>query len=440
VSYTITVNNTSGPSDAQNVVMSDALPAGTAFVSLALPAGWTRTDSTAVGANGTITATIPTLAAGAPAQVFTLVLSTLPNASTNLANTATVTSTTPDPQAANNASTDTDTPTPCPIPTFTSMPVATPSPALQGQPVTFTANATDSDGRNMTYVWDFGDGTTGTGPAPTHTYAQPGSYIVTVTATNDCGQSIGGTVTLTVLPQTCDITRPAIKNPPTITITWVQNGLDFTFTGTATDPEDGVLTNVSWNFGDGSSALGVNVPHNYAAPGAFFVTAMVTDKDGNCREAVVVVNPVVGTGSAGSGSLPGLSCTLLRISANFAKVNDDTLTMITQIVLPAGFSYANQPVTIQVAGLRVDGTVNAKGTFQDATHFIQLKELGGYTLVELKIKKSNIKAPLAIAANASIGQTLNGVGVLASVGNYTFIGNVDLVFSAVINGKATLKK
>src|SRR5436190_1587394 len=64
VSYTVTVNN-SGPSDAQSVLLTDALPAGTTFVSLSLPAGWTRTDTTAVGANGTITATLPTLVAGA---------------------------------------------------------------------------------------------------------------------------------------------------------------------------------------------------------------------------------------------------------------------------------------------------------------------------------------------------------------------------------------
>jgi chitodextrinase len=306
--------------------------------------------------------------------------------------------------------------------------------------VNFAANATDSDGRPMTYVWDFGDGSTGSGPAPTHTYALSGQYNVTVTATNDCGQTLGNTLALTILPLTCDVTRPAIKNPPTIAVTWVQNGLSFNFTGTATDPEDGVLTNVSWNFGDGSYGTGVNPTHAYAAPGAFFVTAQVTDKDGNCREAVVVVNPVVGSGSAGSGSLPSLACTMLRISANFAKANGDSLTMITQIVLPNGYKYANQPVTVQVGGLRVDGTLNAKGTYQDATHFIQLKQLNGYTLVELKIKNANIKASLGVAANANIAQVLTGVGVLTSVGGNTFIGNVDLVFSAVINGRATLKK
>src|SRR5205807_1617545 len=111
VSYTITVNN-SGPSDTQTLLLSDPLPAGTTFVSLTLPAGWTRTDATAVGANGTITATEPTLVAGAPAQVFTLVLHVGSGFVGNLTNTATVSSATPDPTPANNSGTDTDTPAP----------------------------------------------------------------------------------------------------------------------------------------------------------------------------------------------------------------------------------------------------------------------------------------------------------------------------------------
>src|SRR5207253_994227 len=86
VSYTVTVNN-AGPSDAQSLLLSDSLPAGTTFVSLALPAGWTRTDATAVGANGTVTATAPSLAAGAAAQVFTLVVHVGSGVTGNLTNT-----------------------------------------------------------------------------------------------------------------------------------------------------------------------------------------------------------------------------------------------------------------------------------------------------------------------------------------------------------------
>ncbi len=106
LTYTITVTN-NGLSDAQTVALSDPLPAGTTFVSFTPPAGWTRTDSVPVGGTGTITATIPTLAAGSGPQVFTLVVNVNANtpAGSTLGNTATVSTTTTDPNPGNDSGT-----------------------------------------------------------------------------------------------------------------------------------------------------------------------------------------------------------------------------------------------------------------------------------------------------------------------------------------------
>jgi uncharacterized repeat protein (TIGR01451 family) len=107
LTYTITVTN-NGPSDAQSLQLSDALPANTTFVSLTVPAGWTRTDAVAVGGTGTITATATTLAASANSQ-FTLVVkvdAATPNGTT-ISNSATVSSTTTDTNSANDTGTAT---------------------------------------------------------------------------------------------------------------------------------------------------------------------------------------------------------------------------------------------------------------------------------------------------------------------------------------------
>ncbi len=66
------------------------------------------------------------------------------------------------------------------------------SPTNLGGATQFTA--TISSGTNVTYVWDFGDGQTGSGPNPTHTYANVGSYIAVVTATNSAGSLMADTV------------------------------------------------------------------------------------------------------------------------------------------------------------------------------------------------------------------------------------------------------
>jgi PKD repeat protein len=54
---------------------------------------------------------------------------------------------------------------------------------------TLTNLTTDPDSTALTYVWNFGDGATSTAANPTHVYANPGTYTVTLTATNAAGLS-----------------------------------------------------------------------------------------------------------------------------------------------------------------------------------------------------------------------------------------------------------
>jgi uncharacterized repeat protein (TIGR01451 family) len=103
VAYTIAVTN-GGPSDAETVTLADAVPAGTSFVSLAAPAGWTCATPPA-GGTGPITCTRALLPAGAGPQTFTLVVRVeagTPGGSA-IVNTATVSTATPDPVAANDS-------------------------------------------------------------------------------------------------------------------------------------------------------------------------------------------------------------------------------------------------------------------------------------------------------------------------------------------------
>src|SRR6185295_15005258 len=66
LTYSVTLIN-NGPSDAQNVSLTDLLPANTRFVSFTAPAGW-AVVTPAVGGSGTVTATRATLAFGTPSQ------------------------------------------------------------------------------------------------------------------------------------------------------------------------------------------------------------------------------------------------------------------------------------------------------------------------------------------------------------------------------------
>jgi uncharacterized repeat protein (TIGR01451 family) len=91
LSYSITVTN-NGPSPAENASLTDVLPAGTTFVSLAAPAGWSCTTP-AVGGTGTVQCGIDPLPAAAPAT-FTLVVHAVAPSPATINNTASVASTT----------------------------------------------------------------------------------------------------------------------------------------------------------------------------------------------------------------------------------------------------------------------------------------------------------------------------------------------------------
>ena len=106
LSYTITVTN-NGPDPASTVSLSDPLPAGTRFVALTAPAGWSCATP-AVGSGGTITCSKASMAVG-EVGTFTATVGICPEIAcgTALANTATVSSATIDPVTANGSSTAT---------------------------------------------------------------------------------------------------------------------------------------------------------------------------------------------------------------------------------------------------------------------------------------------------------------------------------------------
>ncbi len=98
VTYTVLVTN-AGPSDADNVQVSDDLPADFIFSSV--------TPAECGEATGTVSCSLGTLAAGDSVQI-TIVGMADPSA-TELTNTATATTDTPDPDLTNNEATDVNT-------------------------------------------------------------------------------------------------------------------------------------------------------------------------------------------------------------------------------------------------------------------------------------------------------------------------------------------
>ena len=72
------------------------------------------------------------------------------------------------------------------VPPYDTTFVWTPFYPVAGQPITFTGQASGT--LPIDYIWDFGDGGTAVGDVVVHIFEIPMDYLVTLTATNDCGK------------------------------------------------------------------------------------------------------------------------------------------------------------------------------------------------------------------------------------------------------------
>lgn len=87
---------------------------------------------------------------------------------------------------------------------------------------------------------------------------------------------------------------PPPNQLPTAAFSETANRLAVNFNGSASADADGTIASYEWNFGDGNTATGVNVDHNYAAEGTYTVTLKVTDNAGGVNETskdVTVTDP-----------------------------------------------------------------------------------------------------------------------------------------------------
>ncbi len=154
--------------------------------------------------------------------------------------------------------------------------ISAPPQGQTGQPVSFDASQSTASSPMVSWLWNFGDGATADGLNIPHAYANPGVYNVTLTVTDQNGQSNSANqlITIAAAPQPNTPPVPVIGAPAQ-----AEAGQTVTFNASGTQ-HNGQLTNIAWDLGDGSSNTGEVVNYAYTTPGDYTVTLTVTDDQG----------------------------------------------------------------------------------------------------------------------------------------------------------------
>jgi PKD repeat protein len=205
-----------------------------------------------------------------------------------------------------------------------------------GLSVTFNGTASaDSDGLITDYRWTFGDGDTAQIPLVSHLYATPGSYVVTLTVTDDDGASDTASITVSIGGGLAVNLTPGAAFTPT-----PRNGvapLSVVFDASLSADSDGLVVDYRWSFGDGDIGAGLIVSHTYTGAGIYPVRLTVTDDDGarsTATQTIVVASASDAAGtSGGTGTLSAGPLTTGSVGADARAVHRLALRAGEPVVL-----------------------------------------------------------------------------------------------------------
>ncbi|RKX26866.1 MAG: hypothetical protein DRP45_02420 [Candidatus Zixiibacteriota bacterium] len=128
-----------------------------------------------------------------------------------------------------------------------------------------------------TWSWNFGGDGTSTDSTPTHEFSASGDYVVTLTATGDCGEAI--------------LTNTVHILPCAETAIWadVHEGcvpFNVQFNDSSIVPDTGeVIDSWDWSFGDGGTSTAQDPKYTYTDAGTHVVTLTTTIQGGGTTSA-----------------------------------------------------------------------------------------------------------------------------------------------------------
>ncbi|MBX2928260.1 MAG: PKD domain-containing protein [Saprospiraceae bacterium] len=208
-----------------------------------------------------------------------------------------------------------------------------------------------SDGIVISREWNFegGNPTTSTAESPTVSYTVPGSYSVSLHATNSAGTSL--------------VVQPGLINvntAPTADFSFTVNGSTVTFTNLT----QGSGNFYTWNFGNGQSSFQPNPIHTYAQPGQYTVRLTAANECGQTiKEIIVTIVPPL---SAAFSAAPLTGCAPITVAfSNTSIGNPGAYAWSFPGGNPATSTAADPTVTYNVPGTYDVRLIAVSGNFAD---------------------------------------------------------------------------
>jgi len=234
----------------------------------------------------------------------------------------------------------------------------------------------DPDGDIVGHSWSFGDGASSEQAVISHSYATAGGYVVTLTVTDNSGDSASDEAVITVSGgeplAVVDVTPTSVHLFETVT-----------FDASASTALAAIVS-YEWTFGDGASASGAIVSHGYQTTGSFRAALAVTDAQqriGRWEQVIAVLGIAVDGVFDVAPTPASFSC-----ASYSAQFTDTVLTMTTSgsaltATSAAGHSYSGTLAGVEFdlsatftastggscGSAPVDATLS--GSFSDADHF-----------------------------------------------------------------------
>jgi len=180
----------------------------------------------------------------------------------------------------------------------------------------------DLDGSITDWEWDFGDGSlpvSGTGHPQntTHTYTTPGTYIVSLTLTDNATNIATGTKDLRIAVNLSDPIAKFVM--PQMAVVNASVSLD---ASNSLSLVGATITSYDWDFDDGGTATGVATSHTWNTTGTHSATLTVTDDGSNVSTPVMAYIEIYSDADIGIG---------LSLETHALKPGESTNLTITMV-------------------------------------------------------------------------------------------------------------